>query len=378
MAVAVKNVPETTPQQSYNRLAVGSLLGTLYVVASIALIFYAIPGLWGWALGDLLIRSLGAAVNTALLILVLVLAAGGLAVYGVRWVAAHEVPGMRAGICTGLVFLFLVGVLTRWAGSIFENLITRGQWFGESGLLVGMIATAIIALALLIGAGRFFFKPGFEHGLVRMEGFGWFTAAGYKRSQGQRVRRGSMLALLLLAGCGIYTMLAHHTLETGAKDWQVAIPFAERSLTLLPDVRFTLPILLAGLTLWVSYRLVNFPPFADFLIATEAELNKVSWPTRKRLVQDTMVVLTTMALTTIFLFAVDVGWVFILERPWIQVLQTPPSAVDVKQLDSQIEQLSQELEAAKAEKDTDRILQLNDKIEELQKKKEGTGREVDW
>ncbi len=33
--------------------------------------------------------------------------------------------------------------------------------------------------------------------------------------------------------------------------------------------------------LWLAWRVVNVPSFADFLIATEAELNKVSWTTRR-------------------------------------------------------------------------------------------------
>ena len=40
---------------------------------------------------------------------------------------------------------------------------------------------------------------------------------------------------------------------------------------------------LASLGLWVAFRLVNMPAFADFLIAVEAEMNKVSWPTRGEL-----------------------------------------------------------------------------------------------
>jgi preprotein translocase SecE subunit len=80
------------------------------------------------------------------------------------------------------------------------------------------------------------------------------------------------------------------------------------------------PLLLTLATLWLAYRVVNFPPFADFLIATEAELNKVSWASRKRLFQDTIVVLTTVVLLTIFLFVVDVMWFKALS--WINVIQT--------------------------------------------------------
>jgi preprotein translocase SecE subunit len=56
--------------------------------------------------------------------------------------------------------------------------------------------------------------------------------------------------------------------------------------------------------------------FADFLIATEAELNKVSWTTRKRLYQDTIVVLVTVVLMAFYLFAMDQVWQHVLSwRP---------------------------------------------------------------
>jgi len=71
----------------------------------------------------------------------------------------------------------------------------------------------------------------------------------------------------------------------------------------------------------VAWRVVNWPVFADFLIATEAELNKVSWTTRKRLVQDTIVVLMTLVLMAVFLFVVDVAWGRILSWRPIGVLQ---------------------------------------------------------
>src|SRR5262249_36671925 len=49
-----------------------------------------------------------------------------------------------------------------------------------------------------------------------------------------------------------------------------------RTLTLLPAVQFTVPLLLLAGAIWAAWRVVNMPTFADFLIATEAELNKVS------------------------------------------------------------------------------------------------------
>ena len=158
--------------------------------------------------------------------------------------------------------------------------------------------------------------------MTTLEEQGWFTRAPYKRLQGQRVRRGTILGILVLAGCGIYTLLAHRALVTASKHWEVVIPFTGGSTWIvLPDIQFTVPILLALGSLWFAYRVVNYPTFADFLIATEAELNKVSWTTRKRLYQDTIVVLVTVILLTIFLFIVDLLWGWGLEK--VGVLNLP-------------------------------------------------------
>jgi preprotein translocase SecE subunit len=65
---------------------------------------------------------------------------------------------------------------------------------------------------------------------------------------------------------------------------------------------------------------VNYPVFADFLIATEAEINKVSWTPRARLIQDTIVVLASVVIITLFLFVVDVFWGWILSRQVVGIL----------------------------------------------------------
>ncbi len=64
---------------------------------------------------------------------------------------------------------------------------------------------------------------------------------------------------------------------------------------------------------WLIFRIVHFPPFADFLIATEAEMNKVSWTTKDDLIRATTVVLATVVLMAVFLFVVDRLWTFILQ-----------------------------------------------------------------
>jgi preprotein translocase SecE subunit len=94
-----------------------------------------------------------------------------------------------------------------------------------------------------------------------------------------------------------------------------------RSLTLLPTIQFTVPLLMLLGGIWLAWRIVNVPVFADFLIATEAEMNKVSWTTQRRLVQDTIVVLVTVVLMAFYLFGMDVMWKSVLSWPPIGVLK---------------------------------------------------------
>jgi preprotein translocase SecE subunit len=73
-------------------------------------------------------------------------------------------------------------------------------------------------------------------------------------------------------------------------------------------LHYLIPGVLLALGVWVSYRVVNVPAFADFLIAVEAEMNKVSWPTRGELFRASMVVLIEIFALAIVLTAYDLFW----------------------------------------------------------------------
>ena len=104
------------------------------------------------------------------------------------------------------------------------------------------------------------------------------------------------------------------------------------TVPLLPSVQFTLPLLLLAGGIWLAWRAVNLPVFADFLIATEAEMNKVSWSTQKRLVQDTIVVLITVVMMALFLFSMDVMWKKVLSWKHIGVLHIPEDKDEKKSI----------------------------------------------
>ena len=82
--------------------------------------------------------------------------------------------------------------------------------------------------------------------------------------------------------------------------------------------------LVAGLVLaiglWLSYRIVNYPVFADFLIAVEAEMNKVSWPTKDVLVRSSLVVIFVILAMAAMLFLFDLLWKAVFT--WLGVVKT--------------------------------------------------------
>jgi preprotein translocase subunit SecE len=59
---------------------------------------------------------------------------------------------------------------------------------------------------------------------------------------------------------------------------------------------------------------VNLPKFADFLIAVEAEMTKVSWPTRAELIRGSVVVIVTLVFLAAMLTIYDLIWQFLLSR----------------------------------------------------------------
>jgi len=537
MAVAIKNTSGAPSTSLLDRPAVMSLLGALFLLGALGLVFEGVPALWDW---------LGIRTTTILgggsLAVAMLVATAALLVLGGWLLGSKPTPGVKAGIFVGTIGLLLALLLARWASLWCEYWVDAGTMSRPTGMILAGVAAAVFVGGILYGL----YEPWTQKQVLRLEEMGWFTNAGYKPLQGLRVRRLTVLGILLLVGAGIWTLYSHGTLTRGATDWKMNIPFtgtvalthfgdvepwlkglpAERksrvqvtypgspdlhlaakdvisgdayrkdveevagragfpsgakaaidaaagesiglveavndviykeiqklldlktfgeaetkllrdvdartsmtdlsplilevkkqaeakkdqggveelrlvfdlptglvvvdrtalqeinaktdpnryvgigvvleaeffrnedgshrysqgdivptdefkaevarlkkelpgfneksveqvqlkpasgethyvSLTLLRSVQYTFPLLLLALALWFAWRVVNMPAFADFLIATEAEMNKVSWTTQKRLVQDTIVVLLTVVLTAVYLFGVDQIW----------------------------------------------------------------------
>jgi preprotein translocase subunit SecE len=112
----------------------------------------------------------------------------------------------------------------------------------------------------------------------------------YKPMQGWNARLYTAIGLGVIVALGIYRV--YETLKDSA-------PLG---------ARFGVPLGLAAVLGWLIFRIVQYPPFVEFLIATEAEMNKVSWTSRADLKRATSVVLVTVALMSIYLFGVDWVW----------------------------------------------------------------------
>ena len=398
MASTIKNKPDSVPA-SINANPATYSLGFLVLFVAIA---YALLQLLPLAWFNLLKFPATSTSNITLALVGFGLGITALIVIGKNKIF-HELPVLKAGIFIGFVLVLANLYFDSIWGKFTESLVFDKRVFPES-FGVGL-AGAGAALAA-IGSFIFFFRPSNIKLFTRIEEQGWFSRDSFKQNQGSKIRRGTIMCLLILFGTGIMTLVRNDSLARNGSNWQIEIPYtgkvkinadkigdalalfqsagyktdgellvsradfrmansaidpnlfikiglltgdskykigeivskdsfqeesrelikndrkpaesvplkiAEgtviyRSLVLLPGIQFSGPILLIILALWVSWKVVNIPVFADFLIATEAEMNKVSWTTKKKLFHDTIVVLTTLVLMSVFLFAMDQFW----------------------------------------------------------------------
>lgn len=113
----------------------------------------------------------------------------------------------------------------------------------------------------------------------------------YKRTQGRLVRQltaGAILTAVLLSAWS----MSIHLLGEVEPAW----------------LQWFIPAVVAAVGAWAAYRVVNYPPFADFLIDVEGEMQKVSWPSTDELKRATAVVLVTMITLSVVLFLYDNIW----------------------------------------------------------------------
>lgn len=112
----------------------------------------------------------------------------------------------------------------------------------------------------------------------------------YKRNQGRLARRLTWAAIAAIAILGAWAL---------------------RNAFLIPlddSIEYGVPGTIGLLGCWLGFRVIHHPKFAEFLIATESEVEKVHWPDRPHVHRATIVVMVTMLLMGALLFVFDMVW----------------------------------------------------------------------
>ena len=124
-----------------------------------------------------------------------------------------------------------------------------------------------------------------------------FRLGLYKPNQGRIVRQVTFISIAILglvAACEF-------------SNSQMVFDF-RRWLDLFEGFNYAVMLVFGMAFVWLAFRAVNYPAFADFLIAVEAEMNKVSWPTRKEMWRSSVVVIFVIFAMAAVLFLFDVIW----------------------------------------------------------------------
>lgn len=123
----------------------------------------------------------------------------------------------------------------------------------------------------------------------------------YKKGQGSAARWISAVGLGALSAFGCYE------LQLKVAEWTngaIGLGVADLPVSVLVSgIAFVVAVVLIGM-------LVNNPKFVDYLIMSEVELRKVSWPTKLELKRQTTVVILTLIAFSVVLLMADMvfGW----------------------------------------------------------------------
>jgi len=312
MALAVADAPSASsrPQKTESAsLSWNGIVGTVFVVLAYLGVTHLVP----WAYAQVVTQS-GLVASFGLVAAILL--AAGVVIY--LWNKIFPpLRGLRAAVAVGVGNIILGFVVIFILGYIIDGIF--GGLLAKMGPDVRMYAgLGILAAMAAWWINRFIIKgfnaPSFPKRMYKLEEGGWFTAEPYKKVQGLRIRRIVMLVVMVGVALGVYYYIwAPRGMTVTGAPYTWDIPFVStHTLVLFRSPGLTIPVILLSLAVWFGYRLVNYPPMAEFLINTEAEMAKVTWTSRKRLTRDTGVVLLTVLFLAMFLYLLDIIWVLVL------------------------------------------------------------------
>lgn len=136
------------------------------------------------------------------------------------------------------------------------------------------------------------------------------SSTRYKPHQGRMARLATFWAM-----AAILALAAVRLSQTLAAWYGGAISLGSAASTLGGEgavdyglVRFLIPLALLAVGCWLAFRMVNVPRFAEFLIAVEGEMAKVSWPSYGEVVRSSAVIIFMIFALSAILFLYDLFW----------------------------------------------------------------------
>jgi preprotein translocase subunit SecE len=162
------------------------------------------------------------------------------------------------------------------------------------------MATEVIAPPADEGGNR----PERRAGAEKKPGTSFFTI--YKKGQGYWTRMGTAVGAFLLC------LLIANFLYTQLRAW----------FSVSRGIALGVGAGVFAVLAVFCWRMMNKPTAVDFLIATDSEMKKVNWTTRKELIGSTKVVIFFVLLISALLFLIDLAFGYLFHL--IRVLEFGP------------------------------------------------------
>src|SRR5262245_1500419 len=146
MAVAVKTSPGARSPSPSAGLVLYSLAGVAYLLLTLAVVFVLVPWLWA-TVWEGLGGGQATVVGSTILVMLEMVAAGGLLYGGARLLGRAAIPGIRAGVFIGFVGLVILLLVTRWVGRLFEGYVFDSHVMtpNTGAILTGVVGGALLA-----------------------------------------------------------------------------------------------------------------------------------------------------------------------------------------------------------------------------------------
>lgn len=121
----------------------------------------------------------------------------------------------------------------------------------------------------------------------------------YKPEQGKWTRLGTFIGCGAVIAWGAIFLFEQLSIYEGDEAWRLMVT---------TGIPIAFAVIFGSVIWWITY---GNRKTGDFMIATEGEMKKVSWSSRREVIGSTKVVILFTVLLTIFLFVVDVTFQYL-------------------------------------------------------------------